>query len=121
MSAEINKEDFLAAYESCKPNKVTKFVYKYFSLSTKPEDLFLKKWVNRVIYGLFALIFFLVIFDAKGWFVNLINFSFAGLFFSYIGIRFYGYNQINRIAYKVSEKLNITIDEYIIYYNKYMN
>jgi hypothetical protein len=121
MSAEVTREEFLAAYESCKPNKLTNFVYKYFSLSTKPEDLFLKKWVNGVLFGLFGIIFLLVVFDAKGWFVDLFNFSYAGLFFSYVGIRFYAHNQINRIAYKVSEKLNITIDEYIIYYNRYMN
>lgn len=118
--SDITKNEFLAAYNECKPNKLTNFMYRYFSLSTKPSDLYLKKIVNTVLMSLFGLLFLFVVINLKPEFVNPFAMVYAGLFFSYVGLRFYAYEQINKIAYKVSAKLNISIDEYIIYYNRYM-
>ena len=118
--SDITKEEFLNAYNECKPNKLTKFMYRYFSLSTKPSDLFLKKIVNTTLLILFGLLFLFVVINLKVEIVNVFGFIYAGLFFTYVGLRFYANDQINRIAYKVSGKLNISIDEYIIYYNRYM-
>lgn len=120
MKKEITKEEFMAVYGKYRPNKLTIFIYKYFSLSTKPDDLYLKNIVNWGLFGMFCLLFLFVILDISGVFVGLFNLLYAILFFTYVGLRFYGNHQINKLAYKISKDLDITIDEYIIYYNKFV-
>lgn len=48
-SAIITKEEFLAACDKFKPNGWMKFYYKYFSKSTKIDDMWLKKWFRIIL------------------------------------------------------------------------
>lgn len=47
MGTTITKEQFWAAYNKFQPNGWTKFIFKYFSKSTKNED----KWVKNIFVG----------------------------------------------------------------------
>jgi len=51
----ISKEEFLDAYNKFLPNRLTKFIFKYFSKSTKSEDKWLKNIFISVEIGLFIL------------------------------------------------------------------
>lgn len=56
MSIEsITKEQFLAACNKYPPSGYVKFAFRYFSKSTKPEDMYLKRIVQGVLGGLFLM------------------------------------------------------------------
>lgn len=50
---EITKEQFLTAYYNHPPSGWVKFAFKYFSKSTKPEDM----WLSRSLTGLMVVMF----------------------------------------------------------------
>ena len=110
----ITRDEFLAAFNEAKPNKIVLFIRKYFSLSTNPEDLWLKKTITIVLSVLFAIMFLMVVLDINGKILNSFAYPYISIIFGYVGLRFYGANKQNRMAESVCKKLNISVDEYII-------
>ncbi len=53
MGTTITKEQFWAAYNKFQPNGWTKFIFRYFSKSTKNED----KWVKNIFIGVEVALF----------------------------------------------------------------
>lgn len=51
----ITKEEFLEAYNKHLPNGWTRFIFKYFSKTTKPND----KWLKNIFIGVEVGLFFL--------------------------------------------------------------
>ena len=50
----INKEDFLKAYNQFPPNKYTKFIFRYFSTAVNKKDNWLSKYITIVLITIFA-------------------------------------------------------------------
>ena len=117
---DVTSEEFLKAFNAEKPNKLILFTRKYFSLSTNPEDLWLKNTITIVLIALFVLMFILMLCNITGVVINTFAYVYSSIIFSYVILRFFAAGKQNMMALKVSKKLNISIDEYIIYYKKYI-
>ena len=109
---DITKEEFLAAYNQHLPNAWTKFVFKYFSQSTKPENKWLKKIFVGVELSLFGLGMLGAILNVSNTLLAVPTIPFAILLLI-LGISMFGAFIMNNARInKIRKILGVTIEEY---------
>ena len=116
----VTNEKFLEAYNRHLPGKWTKFVFKYFSKSTLPQDLWLKKWAQGILLGLFGLGMLGAIFNATHTYMAITTLTFSALLILVVLIMSSGAILNNLRLRKVRKELGITRAEYEILAQLYL-
>ena len=76
---DITQEQFLEAYNKHLPSKWIKFAFKYFSKKTKPEDKYVQKIFQGVLFTLFMVGFVATILKWSMIFTAISTFAFVGI------------------------------------------
>ncbi len=119
---DITKEQFLAAYNKHLPNGWTSFVYKYFSQSTKPEDMHVKKIFQGSLIGLFLFSLIATMANASRLVIGIPTVIFTILLFSFGILAFGAFIMNNGRIKKIRKELGgITAEEYNALVEKFMD
>jgi hypothetical protein len=118
----ITKEKFIEAYNSFPPNEFTKFVFKYFSKSTKEEDSWLNKIVTGILISLFLAGFIGTILDFGRPILAGIIYTFSGMLSILVIGLFTGVFMNNWRIRKIRKKLGgISKSDYNFLSDKYLS
>lgn len=116
----ISEEQFLNAYNKYPPNKWIKLAFKYYSLSTLKEDMWVKRITNITLISLFLLGITGAIIGLKHTIVAIPTFTLA-VFLGFLGIfRFGAFFMNNYRLRKIRKKLQVTKLEYDFLENVYL-
>ena len=118
--SKITKEEFLESYNRHLPSKWMKFVFKYFSQSTLKEDLWLKRIIQGILFGLFGLGMLGAIFNATHTYMFLTTIPF-GIILVLVALTMSSGAILNNLRIrKIRKELGITKWEYESLVSLYM-
>ena len=115
----VTKFEFLEAYDRNKPGKFISWIYKYYTTNLKQKPTPIGSWSSLSSFGIATV--GMILFDQLGYKTISKNFAFFYLPFLLWGILALSAYLINNArTSKIADELNITIEDYNILAEEYL-